>query len=167
MTSIKSLDEQIAALERQLGDSDDSSDSSGAEESGTELSLCMASSLARLGRIDPLPTQLLPLPLCTKRKGDGDDAKEKPKKKKNKRAVQFSDGNTVGGARGAAAAPTASSSSSKSGLEKTIREMLSHYVPSSAERRPLWCRICRDQSADLAAFESHRESPEHKLAAGE
>jgi DNA-binding MltR family transcriptional regulator len=30
-----------------------------------------------------------------------------------------------------------------SGLEATVKEMLANYKPSSAEKRPFWCRICR------------------------
>jgi len=171
MASIRSLDEQIADLERELNNDSDSH--SGSEEEKEDLLVetdergrvvRLVSSIAQLERIAPLPARQLPLPLCTKRKGDGSDGKNKEKPKK-KRAVRFADEAASTVDKEPSAAPTASSAGSKSGLEKTIREMLTHYKPSSAERRPFWCRICRVQNEDLPAFEQHRDSFEHKLAA--
>lgn len=50
------------------------------------------------------------------------------------------------------------------GLEKTIREMLNNYKPSSWEKKPFWCRICQHQAVDINDFEAHRTSKEHALA---
>jgi hypothetical protein len=50
------------------------------------------------------------------------------------------------------------------GLEKTIREMLNNYKPSSFERRPFWCRLCQYQATDINDFEAHKSSKEHVLA---
>ena len=51
------------------------------------------------------------------------------------------------------------------GLEKTIREMLKNYKPSSSEKRPFWCRVCQYQAVDMTDFDSHKSSQEHSLAA--
>lgn len=52
----------------------------------------------------------------------------------------------------------------QSGLEKSIREMLKNYKPTSSERRPYWCRICCYQGQNEQDFFQHRESELHKLA---
>jgi hypothetical protein len=49
------------------------------------------------------------------------------------------------------------------GLEKSIREMLRNYKPTSAERRPFWCRICSFQANNEEEFYQHRESELHQL----
>jgi hypothetical protein len=50
------------------------------------------------------------------------------------------------------------------GMEAAVRELLRGYQPTSAERRPFWCRICRHQAIDEPSFLEHRESEFHLLA---
>jgi hypothetical protein len=42
--------------------------------------------------------------------------------------------------------------------------MLVNYQPSSSEKRPFWCRICRVQSTDIDGFNGHMESQLHQVA---
>lgn len=51
-----------------------------------------------------------------------------------------------------------------SGLDATVIEMLRNYQPSSAERRPFWCRVCRFQGQSEADLLSHRTSEAHRKA---
>ena len=51
-----------------------------------------------------------------------------------------------------------------SGLDATVVEMLRNYQPSSSERRPFWCRICRYQGGDEADLVRHRASESHRRA---
>ena len=50
------------------------------------------------------------------------------------------------------------------GLEQTIVEMLRNYEPTSAERKPFWCRICRFQGTCIKEYEDHMKSELHKKA---
>lgn len=60
--------------------------------------------------------------------------------------------------------PRTAAEEDKSGLEKTVMEMLRNYQPSSSERRPFWCRICRFQGSSEEELMSHRDSEFHVLA---
>lgn len=42
--------------------------------------------------------------------------------------------------------------------------MLRNYQPSSSERRPFWCRICRFQGTSLEDFNAHKQSELHIAA---
>jgi hypothetical protein len=55
-------------------------------------------------------------------------------------------------------------SSVSSGLENTVKEMLSNYTPSSSERRAFWCRICRFQGDTEEELKNHRLTELHILA---
>lgn len=54
--------------------------------------------------------------------------------------------------------------SATSGLEKTVNEMLRHYVPASLEKRPFYCRVCRFQGRDMTELEAHKMTELHELA---
>jgi hypothetical protein len=90
--------------------------------------------------IAPLPAQHLPAAGC------GLTTKKDSKKKKPKKV------------------PPTAAEIDKSGLEKTVMEMLRNYQPSSSEKRPFWCRVCRFQGESEADLMSHRESEFHVLA---
>lgn len=50
------------------------------------------------------------------------------------------------------------------GMESTIVEMLQNYAPTSSDRKPFWCRVCRHQSASHAEFNEHNKSEIHAKA---
>ena len=52
----------------------------------------------------------------------------------------------------------------KSGLEATIMEMLSNYEPTSSQRKPFWCRICRFQGKSIDDYEKHIKCDFHQKA---
>ena len=52
-----------------------------------------------------------------------------------------------------------------SGLEKTVKELLTNYIPAALEKKAFYCRICRTESVDLESFESHKKSEFHNIAA--
>jgi Zinc-finger double-stranded RNA-binding len=52
-----------------------------------------------------------------------------------------------------------------SGLEKTVKELLTNYIPAALEKKAFYCRICRTESEDLESFESHKKSEFHNIAA--
>jgi hypothetical protein len=149
----------------------------------------MLSSIAK-DVIAPLPAQLLPLPMCATRNHSNE--KSAPKRTSDgdatatSKRIRFSDEGTAGSSSSSNSGSSSSSSSSStststkiidrsnvnsvlqkhqtSGLETTIREMFSNYVPTSADRRPFWCRLCQFQGSDFASFEQHRESEKHVMA---
>ncbi|KAL7569335.1 hypothetical protein ACA910_016877 [Epithemia clementina (nom. ined.)] len=52
-----------------------------------------------------------------------------------------------------------------SGLEKAVQEVLSGYVPRSAERMPFYCRVCQKQYSSETEFFEHRKTQFHLVAA--
>ena len=52
-----------------------------------------------------------------------------------------------------------------SGLEKTVKELLTNYIPAALEKKAFYCRICRTESEDLESFEDHKKSEFHDIAA--
>lgn len=52
-----------------------------------------------------------------------------------------------------------------SGLEKTVKELLTNYIPAALEKKAFYCRICRTESDDLESFENHKKSEFHDIAA--
>ena len=52
-----------------------------------------------------------------------------------------------------------------SGLEKTVKELLTNYIPAALEKKAFYCRICRTESEDLESFENHKKSEFHDIAA--
>ncbi|CAE7556400.1 unnamed protein product, partial [Symbiodinium microadriaticum] len=98
-------------------------------------------------RIQSLPRQYLPDPKCgMPRKGSCGVLKEKkPKKKKSELAADPLAGQV-------------------NGLEKTVNELLRHYVPASLEKKPFYCRVCRFTGTDLGDLEKHKASELHALA---
>jgi hypothetical protein len=49
-------------------------------------------------------------------------------------------------------------------LAQTVAELLSNYQPSSCERRPFYCRICRYQGESLEDLIGHKKSELHVMA---
>eukprot|EP00605_Chrysophyceae_sp_TOSAG23-4_P000011 GSChrysophyteH1.ASY1.ANO1.11.1 assembled CDS len=157
--TLLSLDQQIAALEAADSSSiaSDSSESEASDfpsvraqksykkaklveqtdDSGRIIKL--TSSLAT-ERITPLPKSLLPTSTCGSQRANAKRAK-------------------------ASSSNNAHSSSSNSGLEATVKELLRNYQPASAEKRPFWCRICRHQAADESTFLAHKTTELHIAAA--
>ena len=90
--------------------------------------------------IAPLTAKYLPAPNC------GVTTKKDQSKKKQKKTF------------------FPSSENEKSGLEKTVAELLKNYQPSSSERRPFWCRICRFQGTSELDLMDHRKSEFHVVA---
>ena len=60
--------------------------------------------------------------------------------------------------------PPTAAEQERSGLEKTVMEMLRNYQPSSSEKRPFWCRVCRFQGTSAEALMAHRETKLHVVA---
>lgn len=187
-TSLLSLDEQIALLEKDMNGSEEDDDSISTqvdeddvdtdgilvEEDENGNVVRMVSGIAK-DAIAPLPSELLPLPMCASRNPSHDKSAAKRSSEHvtaTTKRIRFSDENTeTKSNQGTAMAPSklgGDSSGNKkhqeSGLEATIREMFSKYVPTSADRRPFWCRLCQFQGSDLNDFEQHRESEQHNLA---
>mmetsp|Transcript_17920 Transcript_17920/g.29976 ORF Transcript_17920/g.29976 Transcript_17920/m.29976 type:complete len:236 (-) Transcript_17920:89-796(-) len=91
--------------------------------------------------IAPLASQHLPAAGC-----GVTTQKEKKKSKKQKKI------------------PPTAEEIDKSGLEKTVMEMLRNYQPSSSEKRPFWCRVCRFQGSSEEDLMTHRGSELHQIA---
>jgi hypothetical protein len=103
---------------------------------------CMFYVLSDEASIAPLSAQHLPAPDCgnTTKKQDS-----KPKKKPKK-------------------LPPSAAEHERTGLEKTVLELLRNYQPSSSEKRPFWCRVCRFQGESADDLMTHRESEFHVVA---
>ena len=174
------LDEQIALLEQGLeNESDDDSGDNNDDDEEIDSSLVQGDSnliiekddqgnISRLvsntfDRIEPLPQQYLPIPLpLNKRKKidnnkDIDDKPTRKSKKKSNTTTTDTDNNTATDAQ-------QQQQQRRSGLENTIREILSNYQPLSGEKIPFYCRICRYQGTNILEFNTHRNSEEHNLA---
>lgn len=94
--------------------------------------------------IAPLPAQHLPAADCgntTKKQADSTKKQKKQKKQ-----------------------PPTAAEQERSGLEKTVHEMLRNYQPSSSEKRPFWCRVCRFQGASADELMAHRDTEFHVVA---
>jgi hypothetical protein len=117
-------------------------------------------------RIAPLPKHLLPLPIC--KIGAGGSANPAAvgaaKRKQDaaavggacRKRVMFAEPEGNQGSRNQGAP-----SRSGSGLAATVQELIKSYVPSSIEKRPLWCRCCQFQAQTETEFNAHRESERH------
>jgi hypothetical protein len=136
------MDDEIARLEKELMDSDDSGSSSEEDEdevsntnptnSNDNAAILSLSSFAD-DRVESLPTTCLPVPgrysLTKKRKG----------KKTHQPEV-------------------------KSGLQKAVEEVLGGYTARSSEKIPFYCRFCSKQYENETAFYEHKDSEFHKTA---
>jgi len=216
---ILDLEEQIALMEKQINNGDDDeeedsvstemdSDSEAEDDAGLSVERDQDGNVVRIlsgiakDAIEPLPSQMLPLPMCATRNSRDKSGKTKSTTSianpavdpSRKRSIRFADEEDKGnnteprtkraadGSNSGLGASTregnnATSKSRRtdvgkggpgsgvvSGLEATIREMFSNYVPTSNERRPFWCRLCQFQGTDLPSFEEHRQSEQHLLA---
>lgn len=132
-------------------------------------------------KIPPLSAAQLPMPMCSR--GGGNTRVNKPVLLDGQRGVRFaadtpgptnadnplkkqkvSSSSLSSSLSSSSSSSSAAPSSKMSGLEHTVREMLINYQPSSAEKRPYWCRICRVQSSDIDGFDSHMQSEMHLVA---
>lgn len=96
-------------------------------------------------RIAPLPKSALPQMKRRKLKGiDGDDVADAPKKKRRKKTEQ--------------------TTAVSNGLREAVKEVLGGYVARSNERIPFYCRVCSNQSEDMASFLAHKDTDFHKAA---
>ena len=179
------LDEQIALLEQGLENDNESDDDNSSDDNDNNSDNNIDSPLVQgdsnliiekdekgnisrlvsntFDRIEPLPPQYLPIPLpLSKRKKidnnkDIDDKlKKKSKKKSNSNDTNNNDDTTADAQQ--------QQQQRRSGLENTIREMLSNYQPLSGEKIPFYCRICRYQGSNILEFNNHRNSEEHNIA---
>ena len=168
---INSLEEEIKRLEASLeggdgDDSDDNSENDSDDDVGMLVETDANGKVVRLvsslvtEQIAPLPKEKLPLPMCSRGGGASRAASSlssSSSSSSSRKGVRFSDeGEGAGAGAGATKRPKMQATNKSaivgagaSGLEATVREMLANYVPSSAEKRPFWCRICRSQSTDL------------------
>lgn len=171
--SLLSLDEQIALLqqrnEQSASDSDDDSsedsvavdepDSDTPNSDGKAVSngckvvrdkegniVKIVSSIDEEERIKPLPAQYLPAARC-----NTSNASEEKDGKTRKRKIRFAEEPTP-------------EQVAISGMEKTVREMLSHYEPVSQDRKPFYCRVCSHQASSLEDFEAHKKTEFHAVA---
>lgn len=138
------VDDQIAALERELGSGSDSSSdddslsSTGSEDSedgpgthesetagGHQRGLKFVSPLAA-EKIKPLPSHLLPRPGC------GVSKANKPAKKAKKRPKIAAE-----------ASADASAPRPSRGLDIAVKELMANYEARSSERVPFYCRVCK------------------------
>ncbi|CAM9113257.1 unnamed protein product [Discosporangium mesarthrocarpum] len=137
------IDDKIAALERDLQQASESSNSSGissdseaetygSDDSSGERPSKLVSSLSK-ERIEPLPLHLLPTPGCGMPKD----------RKKSKRS-----------------SPTPPTS----GLEMAVKDLLANYEARSSERVPFYCRICKFQGCSVEELEAHKREPLHEVA---
>ena len=199
---VTSLEEQIAALEKELAEgsgsgSDDDSDSDTPYDSSSGDTICKAensgkpilqeqnavmavldeegnvisfkSTLEGISyypllspsstnlisideRIQGLPRHYLPDPKCgvPKKDNNGNIKTKKPKKKKSNNDTSEP--------------ATSSGTVVNSGLEKTVTELLRHYVPASLEKRAFYCRVCRFTGTCLEDLDAHKASQLHALA---
>jgi len=138
-------------------------------------------------RITPLPTSMLPS--IDVRKSGSKREQTDTGKSSRKRSIRFSDevedhstshSHTKVQKKDASAAAqknrkcdkyddninksSPSSSSLSSGMENTIREMLSNYTPASSQKLPFYCRICQHQATDESEFYAHKATEYHLMA---
>lgn len=134
------VDDQIAALERELeqnnsddgssSSTDDDTDSSGEDREGAISGDAICGRINKQGyklvspldseKIEPLPRHLLPQPGC---------GVSKKQAKKRSRVVRPDEGGRgVGG-----------------GLASAVGELLANYEARSSERVPFYCRVCKFQ----------------------
>lgn len=170
--SLLSIDEQIALLQKNV--SNDSDDEDSASECGHESDtgsangssedesvegfkvirdsegniVKMVSSLVEGDKIKPLPKQYLPAARCNTSGYSESAGKDGVTRK---RAIRFQDEPTP-------------EQQAISGMEKTVREMLSHYEPASHDKKPFFCRVCRHQAGSVEELEAHKLTDFHAVA---
>jgi hypothetical protein len=116
-------------------------------------------------RILPLPKYLLPLPACNiGRSGAVHNDNFKRKMAFDETADQ---NDTISGSVTKKRVMFATSDENirhprSSGLSATVQDLIRNYVPSSLEKRPLWCRCCQYQAQSEAEFISHKSSERHE-----
>jgi hypothetical protein len=180
-----SLEEQIRMLEEQMKDEGSESDESSEEDEGDEgddLPADMTYERDDKGniirivskiyeeRIQPLPTSQLPLAFCSKGSKQKASFNILKNLKPMQTKVKFADKIVEKKKRPRSEKEEElfkereSKKERISGLEATVRELLVNYKPSSSEKRPFWCRVCRIQSECLPSFEAHMKSELHTVA---
>lgn len=166
--SILSIDEQIALLQKSVKSSSDQSSGDSDSDSGSESDddeydsessndglrverdsegniIRLVSSIQDKEKISPLSAEFLPAARCnTSSYVEGGKGK--------KRSIRFSD-----------EGPTPEQIAI-SGMEKTVREMLSHYEPACHDKKPFFCRVCSHQAGSMEELEEHKLSDFHAIA---
>lgn len=144
------LDEEIRRLEAELqneesGDSDGSdSDSSDSEDEKKKKEAAILSlSASKSARIEGLPPSCLPASRKRVLKGI-DSGADRTKTKKRKIEV--------------------GEAQVSEGLKSAVQEILQGYKPRSAERLPLYCRVCAKQFETKDDFVQHKNTDFHKTA---
>lgn len=186
---VSSIEKQIEELEAQLtykGEessedlSDESESDSGEEEktrgasdvivqadkSGNVVKYVSALSSER---IEPLKRELLPAADCGSSKNKRHQESGGAATTKRKRVIKFADENKERRHESPDRQTdkprrSGETNRSDSGMEKTIKELLNNYEPSSANRLPFWCRVCKFQGRDTDDLLDHRETEFHKAA---
>lgn len=165
--SLLSIDEQIARLQnnnekdKEISDNESSSADDDYSDSDLDNSnggckvekdsegniIRIVSSIQDREKIQPLAAEFLPAARC-----NTSNASEGGKSGSRKRSIRFVD-----------EAPTAEQQAI-SGMEKTVREMLSHYEPASHDKKPFFCRVCSHQSSSMEELEAHKLTEFHAIA---
>ena len=183
-TKINDLEEQIRLLETALEQDDDNDDEESDEEddNGLLVECDAAGNVVRFvsslvsEKIAPLPSSLLPLPMCSR--GGGGNPRPKPSSSSSRmdgkgNGVRFADEGTdvtrserppMKRTKKSSSDSSSSLSKQLSGLESTVMELLANYQVRSGEGRPFWCRICRTQSTDMDDYNAHMLSEFHRTA---
>lgn len=171
--SLLSIDEQIALLQSSIkpndneSQSEDSSDDSDSmmgddDDSSYGSDTCQVvkdadgnivriiSSIQEREKIQPLSKEYLPAARCNTSSNTAEEGGNKTGKTR-KRSIRFVDEPTP-------------EQVALSGMEKTVREMLSHYEPVSQDRKPFFCRVCSHQANSMEELEEHKQTEFHAVA---
>lgn len=182
-SGFNSIDDQIASLEKQLNnnidnhndENEDNEDDEDEEENelrssekvivekddtGRPVKLMSKSLLKH--RIEPLPSSLLPSATCGFAGGRNSQSSGEVGKKRSLKTVQFA---TIASQVEPVKQKRPPVDPSMTGMEATVRELLSNYVPSSHEKKPFWCRVCQFQGSSESELLAHRDTVFHRKAA--
>jgi hypothetical protein len=183
LSGVSDLDRRISELENNESDSDSDSDSNSARNDSLKSDKVpeKLSSLTNPDMLIPsLPVTQLPAAMCGKRSFSNEKKGGIKKPKKTKIKWADDDGGDSldkddkkrelhSSSSFPSSLPSSSSSSSLehkmtgSGLESIVSELL-NYKPSSSERRPFWCRVCRFQGNSQEDLLAHRGTDIHRIA---
>lgn len=186
--ALSSIEKQIQELEAQLRntsgesseesseESDSASEKEGiednaadvlieADESGNVVKYVSALSSER---IEPLKKELLPAADCGTSKSKRHRESDESTNGKRKGVIRFADeiekGRSIRDNHLADKSRRSGEVNRGEGMEKTIKELLNNYEPSSVNRLPFWCRVCKFQGKDAQDLLNHRETEFHKAA---
>lgn len=173
LTSVKIslLDDEIAALEREIkNDEIDSSSGSDDEDDyedhdGLRIKMDDRGNILKITsalsdeKIESLPGFMLPVAQCSRyhvlAKNFLDSEELKVDRPSTKRLKFFDESET---------SKSQEPPKKISGIEATVRELLKNYEPSSVEKRPFYCRVCKFQGQNLDEFNKHKLTEFHFVA---